>query len=102
MIEAVAYAIVCFVICKACSVRDRLLKAGKGAILFIALFFAYNTLQPLLPAEIDHLLYSTIWGVLFAYAVPNSTKGTDEKKEDRDEDQKVDDGAQKEPNSTLN
>ena len=71
MIEAVAYAIVCFVICKACSFRDRLKKAGGGAILFIALFFAYNTLQPLLPAEIDHLLYTTIWGVLFAYAVPN-------------------------------
>jgi len=71
MIEAVAYAIVCFVICKSCTPRDRLLKAGKGAILFIALFFAYETLQPLLPAEIDHLLYTTIWGVLFAYAVPN-------------------------------
>jgi len=71
MIEAVAYAIVCFVICKSCTPRDRLMKACKGAILFIALFFAYNTLQPLLPAEIDHLLYTTIWGVLFAYAVPN-------------------------------
>ena len=102
MIEAVAYAIVCFIICKTCTPRDRLIKAGKGAILFITLFFAYNTLQPLLPEEIDHLLHSTIWGVLFAYAVPNQTKRTDEDKEDCDENQKVDDGVQEKPNSTLN
>jgi len=102
MIEAIAYTVICFIICNNCNTRDRLKKAGKGAILFIALFFAYNTLQPLLPEEIDHLLHSTVWGVLFAYAVPNSTKGTDEKKEDRDEDQKVDDEKQEAPNSTLN
>ena len=102
MIEAVAYAIVCFIICKTCTPRDRLIKAGKGAILFIALFFAYNTLQPLLPEEIDHLLHSTIWGVLFAYAVPNSTKGTDKAEENRNEDQKVDDEKQEAPNSDLN
>jgi len=83
MIEAVAYAIVCFVVCKTCTPRDRLLKAGKGAILFIALFFAYNTLQPLLPVEIDHLLYSTLWGVLFAYAVPvNNENNKDDNEKD--------------------
>ena len=92
MIEAVAYAIVCFVICKTCSFRDRLLKAGKGAILFIALFFAYNTLQPLLPEEIDHLLYTTIWGVLFAYAVP-----ADKACQIKDKDDNEKDGVEKEP-----
>jgi len=88
MIEAIAYAIVCFVICKTCSLRDRLIKAGKGAILFIALFFAYNTLQPLLPAEIDHLLYTTIWGVLFAYAVPTNKACHMDNKKDKDHNEK--------------
>jgi len=98
MIETIAYAIVCFVICKNCSTRDRLMKAGKGAILFIALFFAYNTLQPLLPVEIDHFLYTAIWGFLFAYAVPaeknRQTHNGDDKKKPQD--------GQTPPNSTLN
>jgi len=102
MVETVAYAIICFVICNDCTTRDRLKKASGGTILFLALFSAYNTLQPLLPSEIDHLLHSTIWGVLFAYAVPNSTQGTDKKQEDGDENKKVDDDEQKEPNSDLN
>ena len=102
MIETIAYATVCFVICKTCTPRDRLIKAGKGAILFIALFFAYNTLQPLLPAEIDHLLYTTIWGVLVAYAVPNDAQRTNKNEKDRDKDQKVDDEEQEAPNFTLN
>jgi hypothetical protein len=92
MIEAVAYAIVCFVICKSCTPRDRLKKAGKGAILFVALFFAYNTLQPLLPEEIDHLLYTTIWGVLFAYAVPTDKECLNQPKNDNKKD-----GAEKQP-----
>jgi len=102
MIEAVAFATICVLLCKDCALCDRLKKGAWGAILFLALFQSYTILQPLLPTEIDPLLHSTVWGVLFAYAVPNSTKGTDEKKEDRDEDQKVDDCAQEEPNSTLN
>jgi len=95
MIEAVAYAIVCFVICKTCTPRDRLIKAGKGAILFIALFFAYNTLQPLLPAEIDHLLYTTIWGVLFAYAVPTDKEC--QRKDEQSENNSEKDGVEKKP-----
>jgi hypothetical protein len=95
MIEAVAYAIVCFIICKTCSFRDRLLKAGKGAVLFIALFFAYNTLQPLLPEEIDHLLYTTIWGVLFAYAVPTDKASQVENEKSKDDNEK--DDVEKEP-----
>ena len=92
---AIAYAIVCFVICKTCFLRDRLKKAGEGAILFIALFFAYNTLQPLLPKEIDHLLYTTIWGVLFAYAVP--TDKSCQISHEKDEDDNKKDGVEKEP-----
>jgi hypothetical protein len=95
MIEAIAYAIVCFIICKSCSPRDRLKKAGKGAILFIALFFAYDTLQPLLPEEIDHLLYSTIWGVLFAYAVPTEKERREDNKERKDDNEQ--DGVEKKP-----
>jgi len=95
MIEAVAYAIVCFVVCKTCTPRDRLLKAGKGAILFIALFFAYNTLQPLLPVEIDHLLYSTLWGVLFAYAVPSNKASEMNNEKNKDNNEK--DGVEKKP-----
>ena len=102
MIEAIAFATVCFIICKDCTFCDRLKKGAWGAVLFIALHHSYTVLQPLLPEEIDHLLHSTVWGVLFAYAVPNQTKRTDEDKEDRDEDQKVDNGVQEEPNSTLN
>jgi hypothetical protein len=94
MIETVAYAIVCFIICKTCTLRDRLIKAGKGAILFIALFFAYNTLHPLLPEEIDHLLYTTIWGVLFAYAVPTDKACQLDNKKDKDHNEK--DGVEKE------
>jgi len=95
MVEAVAYAIVCFVICKSCTPRDRLIKAGKGAILFIALFFAYNILQPLLPEEIDHLLYSTIWGVLFAFAVPTDKASQVKNEEGKDGNEQ--DGVEKEP-----
>jgi len=102
MIEAVAFATICVLLCKDCVLCERLKKGAWGAVLFIALHHSYAVLQPLLPTEIDYLLHSTVWGVLFAYAVPNTTKGIDEKKEDRDEDQKVDDGAQEEPNSTLN
>ena len=96
MIEAIAYAIVCFVICKTCSFRDRLQKAGKGTILFITLFFAYNTLQPLLPEEIDHLLYTTIWGVLFAYAVP-ADKECRKKMDEKDESHNEKDDEEKPP-----
>ena len=88
MVEAIAYAIVCAVICKTCSYRERLKKAGGGAILFITLFFAYNTLQPLLPAEIDHLLYTTIWGVLFAYAVPTDKACHMNNKKDKNHNEK--------------
>jgi hypothetical protein len=95
MIEAIAYAIICFVICKSCSFRDRLIKAGKGAILFIALFFAYNILQPLLPEEIDHLLYTTIWGVLFAFAVP--TDKASQTKDEKDKDDNEQKGVKKKP-----
>jgi hypothetical protein len=102
MIEVIAYTIICFIICNHCTSYDRWKKAGGGTILFVALFQSYNILQPLLPTEIDHLLHSTIWGVLFAYAVPNQTKGTDKKNENHDEDKKVDDDSQEEPNSTLN
>jgi len=102
MIEAIAYTVICFIICNNCNTCDRLKKAGGGAILFVALFQSYNILQPLLPTEIDHLLHSTVWGMLFAYAVPNSTKGTDKAEEDRNEDQKVDDEEQEAPNSDLN
>jgi hypothetical protein len=88
MIEAIAFAVICYFLCHNCSTHKRLKKAVGGAILFIILFFSYNTLQPLLPTEIDHLLHSSIWGVLFAYAVPNQTKSknkqqeTEEKKND--------------------
>jgi len=102
MIEAIAFATVCFIICKDCTFCDRLKKGAGGAILFVALFQSYNILQPLLPTEIDHLLHSTVWGVLFAYAVPNSTKGTDKAEKDHNEDQKVDGEEQEAPNSTLN
>jgi hypothetical protein len=87
MIEAVAFASICFVLCNGCTPRDRLKKAGGGAILFLALFHAYNILQPLLPSEVDAILHSTIWGVLCAYAVPtaNPSKKEDEKNEDCDE-----------------
>jgi hypothetical protein len=95
MIEAVAYAIVCFVICKTCTPRDRLKKACKGAILFIALFFAYETLQPLLPEEIDHLLYTTIWGVLFAYAVPTDKECHKSHEQSKNNSEK--DGVEKKP-----
>ena len=101
MIEAIAYITICFFICNACTFWNRLKKAGGGAIVFIALFQSYNILHPLLPTEIDSLLHSTIWGVLFAYAVPNQPKSTDKKKEDRDEDEKIDDDGQDKPNSTL-
>jgi hypothetical protein len=102
MIETVAFTIICFILCKDCTTYARLKKAGGGAILFIVSIFAYNTLHPLLPTEIDHLLHSTIWGVLFAYAVPNITKKTDKKNENDDKNKKVDNDSQKEPNSTLN
>jgi hypothetical protein len=101
MIEAVAFGVICFIICNGCTFYDRLKKGAWGAVLFVALFHSYTILQPLLPEEIDHLLHSTIWGVLFAYAVPNQTKSTDENKEDSDEDKKIDDNGQDEPNSTL-
>jgi len=84
MVEVVAFAVICYFLCKDCSRAERWKKAGGGAIIFVVLFSAYNTLQPLLPTEIDHLLHSTIWGVLFAYAVPNSSKKMDEKDEDCD------------------
>jgi len=112
MIETIAYAVVCFVICKNCSTRDRVMKAGRGAILFFALFSAYNTLQPLLPTEIDHLLYTTVWGVLFAYAVPtekecqvsnNCKKCNCEKcKCEKCDDEKKPQDGQTPPNFTLN
>jgi len=97
MIEAVAFAIICFTIYNGCTVYDRLKKGAGGAILFVALFQSYTILQPLLSDEIDHLLHSTIWGVLFAYAVPNNTKATDKKQEDNDKDKAVDDDVEKEP-----
>jgi hypothetical protein len=95
MIEAIAYAIVCFIICKTCSLCDRLKKACKGATLFIALSFSYNTLHPLLPQEIDHLLYTTIWGVLFAYAVP--TEQQPKKKSDKEQGDDEDDKKHRSP-----
>ncbi len=90
MIEAIAFAIICYVLCKDCAPYDRLKKAVGGAILFAVLFYAYNTLQPLLPTEIDHLLHSTIWGVLFAYAVPNHTKRKNEENETKEKEDGVD------------
>lgn len=112
MIEAIAYAVICFIICNNCTARERWKKAGGGATLFIALFYSYNTLQPLLPSEIDAILHSTIWGVLCAYAVPNSPKKVDEQSEDCDkkgEDRDKKDGVEKKPekdetppNSDLN
>jgi hypothetical protein len=89
--EAIAFAIICYFLCKDCSRAERWKKAGGGAVLFIALFLSYNTLQPLLPTEIDTILHSTIWGVLCAYAVPNTK--TDKQNEDCNEK----DGAEKKP-----
>ncbi len=71
MMETIAYAILCFILTpKGSPALSRLKKGAGGAVLFIALFKSYAILQPLLPPEIDHLLHSTVWGVLFAYAVP--------------------------------
>jgi hypothetical protein len=82
MIEAVAFGVICFIICNTCSLSDRLKKGAGGTLLFFALFQAYNTLQPLLPSEVDAILHSTIWGVLCAYAVPNGRNGQQSKKTD--------------------
>jgi hypothetical protein len=71
MLEAIAFATLCFILApKGSPVSFRLRKGAGGAILFIALFQSYTILQPLLPSEINNLLHSTIWGVLFAYAIP--------------------------------
>ena len=105
MIEAIAFASICFILCNGCTFRDRLKKAGGGAILFLALFHAYNILQPLLPSEVDAILHSAIWGVLCAYAVPNPSKKMDEKGENCDEKDDEEKKPQKDetpPTSDLN
>jgi hypothetical protein len=89
--EATAYAILCFILApKGSPIPFRLKKGAGGAILFVALFLSYTILQPLLPTEIDHLLHSTIWGVLFAYAVPTEhhPKKKSNKEQGDDEDDK--------------
>jgi hypothetical protein len=105
MIEVIAYTVICFIICNNCTPCARWKKAGKGAILFVALFHSYNILHPLLPTEIDNLLHSTIWGVLFAYAVPNPSKKVDEKEEHCDKKDCVEKQSEKDetpPISNLN
>jgi len=89
--EAIAYAILCFILApKGSPISYRLKRKAGGAILFIALFQSYAILQPLLPTEIDNLLHSTIWGVLFAYAVPTEhhPKKKCDKEQGDDEDDK--------------
>jgi hypothetical protein len=105
MIETVAFTIICFILCNDCTTCVRLKKAGGGAILFIVSIFSYNTLQPLLPTQIDHLLHSTIWGFLFAYAVPNPSKKENKKDEDCKEEDCVEKKSEKDetpPISDLN
>jgi hypothetical protein len=90
MIEAIAFGVICFIICNTCPLSTRLKKGAGGTLLFFALFQSYNTLQPLLPSEVDAILHSTVWGVLCAYAVPSSrvykaSKKVDEKNENGDE-----------------
>jgi hypothetical protein len=93
MMEAIAFGAICFILApKGSPLAQRLKKGAGGAILFVALFQSYSVLQPLLPSEIDHLLHSTIWGVLFAYAVPNPQNRTkvENKEEQGDADEKND------------
>ena len=98
MIEAIAFGVICFVICNTCSLSDRLKKGAGGILLFFALFQSYNTLQPLLPPEVDAILHSTVWGVLCAYAVPSSRAcKASEKMDEKDENCDKKDCVQKEP-----
>jgi len=90
MIEAIAFGVICYAICNTCSLSERTKKGAGGTLLFFALFQSYNTLQPLLPPEVDAILHSVIWGVLCAYAVPFSpackvSKKMDEKDKNCDE-----------------
>jgi hypothetical protein len=88
MMEAIAFGVLCFILAIGSPVPYRLKKGAGGAILFLTLFQSYAVLQPLLPTDIDHLLHSTIWGVLFAYAVPSQhhPKKESDKEQGDDED----------------
>jgi len=98
MVEAIAFGVICFVICNTCSLSERLKKGAGGILLFFALFQSYNTLQPLLPSEVDAILHSAIWGVLCAYAVPSSRAcKASEKMDEKDENCDKEDGEEKKP-----
>jgi hypothetical protein len=98
MIEAIAYGVICFFICNTCFLSERLKKGACGTLLFFALSQAYNTLQPLLPPQVDAVLHSTIWGVLCAYAVPSSPAcKVSQKTDEKDENYKEKDGVEKQP-----
>jgi hypothetical protein len=84
MIEPIAFGVICFILTPNGFFR-RLKKGVGGTILYTVLIQSYTVLQPLLPTEIDELLHSTIWGVLFAYAVPEKIKGNDKGKKDNHE-----------------
>jgi hypothetical protein len=97
--EAIAFAIICFILAPKGSLCHRLKKGAGGAILYIALFQSYHILHPLLPTELGYVLHSTIWGALFAYATPNlplrtvrnGTNGsTDEGKKEQGDDRQND------------
>jgi hypothetical protein len=93
MVETIAFATICFFLAGG-AFGYRLKKGAGGAILFVALHYSYTILSPLLPTEIDNLLHSTVWGVLFAYAVPTEqSKKMDEEPENDGEE----DGEEKDP-----